>query len=111
MDENVETKGTTRGLRWPWEKLSEAKTAEEVKAAIAEAAAMLGTEDIVIRLSIPPQGYLRLMGDAWMAWKYGEIEKPGSKEILDRALAVYCQLYLGALMKSRRERVQGARPG
>lgn len=111
MDENVETKGTTRGLRWPWEKLGKAKTADEVKAAVAEAATLLGTEDIQIRLSIPPQGYLRLMGDAWLAWQYGEIERPGTKELLDRALAVYCQLYLGAMMKSRRERAQGGKPG
>lgn len=111
MEENVETKGTTRGLRWPWEKLGKAVTADEVKVVIAEAAAMLGTEDILIRLSIPPQGYLRLMGDAWLAYKYGEIERPGTRELLDRALAVYCQLYLGALLKSRREKAQGAKPG
>ena len=98
------------GVRWAWEKVQKANTLAEVKAAIAEAATMLGTGDIIVRLSVPPQGYLGLMIDAWLAWKYGEIDKPGTKELLDRALAVYSQLYLRALMRSRRERGEGAPP-
>jgi len=46
------------------------------------------------------------MGDAYVAWKYGEIDRrPGSKELLDTALAVYPNVYLRLLMKSRRERM------
>jgi hypothetical protein len=44
------------------------------------------------------------MGDAYLAWKYGEIERPATKELLDRALAVYLMVYLRLLVKSRRER-------
>ena len=50
------------------------------------------------------KGFLKIMGDAYLAYRYGEIEKPGPKEILDRALAVYSNIYLRLLAKARRER-------
>jgi hypothetical protein len=46
------------------------------------------------------------MGDAYAAWRYDEIEKPGSRESLDRALAIYSNVYLRLLVKSRRGRIR-----
>ena len=104
-EETDRTKGTTAGgLRWAWEKLAKAETKEEVEQVLAEATTMVGDGDVQIRGSVPGKGYVKLMGDAYLAYRYGEIEKPGPKELLDRALAVYSNIYLRLLAKSRRER-------
>ena len=102
--ENEKTKGTTRGLRWRWERLAKATTKEELEQVLAEATTMAGEGDVEIRGSVQSKGYVKLMGDAYLAYRYGEIEKPGPKELLDRALAVYSNIYLRLLAKTRRER-------
>jgi hypothetical protein len=104
MEEETEKTKPTRGLRWTWEKLAKATTKEEVEQVLAEAASMVGDGDVEITGSVPGKGYVKLMGDAYLAYKYGEIEKPGTKQLLDRALAVYSNIYLRLLAKSRRER-------
>ncbi len=104
MEEQTDKTKGTRGLRWQWEKLAKATTKEEVEQVLAEAATMVGDDDVEIRGSVPGKGYVKLMGDAYLAYRYGEIERPGPKEILDRALAVYSNIYLRLLAKSRRER-------
>lgn len=106
MEEQIDKgKGMTGpGLRWQWEKLAKAVTKEDVEQVLAEAATMVGDGDVEIRGSVPGKGYVRLMADAYLAYRYGEIEKPGPKELLDRALAVYSSIYLRALAKTGRER-------
>lgn len=104
MEEKIGEKPKGRTLRWQWEKLAKAKSKEEVQATLAETAALIGDDDITLYLPVPAKGFLKLMGDAYMAWRFGELEKPGTKELLDRALAVYSNIYLRLLVKSRRER-------
>lgn len=103
-EETDKTKPTRGGLRWAWDRLAKATTKEEVEQALAEAASMVGDGDVEITGSVPGKGYVKLMADAYLAYRYGEIEKPGPKELLDRALAVYSSIYLRLLAKSRRER-------
>jgi hypothetical protein len=68
MEEQTDkTKGTTRGLRWQWEKLAKAATKEELEQLLAEATTMVGEDDVEIRGSVPGKGYVKLMGDAYLA--------------------------------------------
>jgi hypothetical protein len=64
MEEETEKSKDKRGLRWSWEKLTQAKGKEEIQAILAEAERILGDGDVMIRLCVPPKGYLKLMGDA-----------------------------------------------
>ena len=104
MEEGGQHGKSTRGMKWQWEKLTKVRTKEEFQAVLAETAAMIGDDDVTITLPVSAKGFLKIMGDAYVAWNYGELEKPGTKELLDRALAVYSSIYLKLLMKSGRER-------
>jgi hypothetical protein len=94
MEKKTEEMPKAGTLRWHWEKVGKAKSKEEVQAILAETAALIGDDDITLILPVPTKVYLKVMGDAYLAYRYGEIEKPGTKELLDRALAVYSTVYL-----------------
>jgi hypothetical protein len=38
---------------------------------------LLRDGDARLELSVSPKGYLKLMGDAYLVWRCGEMQKPG----------------------------------
>jgi hypothetical protein len=57
---------------------------------LAEAEALIGDGDVTLALTVSAEGYVKVMGEAYSAYRLGEIEKPGTQELLDRALFMDC---------------------
>ena len=90
-----------RVTRWTWQDLAQARTREEFLAVLAQLEGQMGEEDLEVKVSIPPKEYIRLMGNAWLAYRYGEIKQLNIANIIDRALQVYAQ-YLKEMAVRRR---------
>ena len=101
---NSNEAGQGKGLksgRWYWEALQKAKTAEEFNRILAEVLEKVGDDDVTITLRIPGPEYARIMGNTWLAHKYGEIPEISAKAYLDRAFQVF-DFYLKNLALRRR---------
>ena len=103
MEEEIKSEKSTRGIKWQWAKLAQARTKEEFQSALLELAEVVGNSDMHVTLVIPPKEYVRLAGNAWVAYKYGELEACNAKSIIDRALGMY-DLYLKQKAVERRKR-------
>jgi len=74
--------------RWSWEALRQAKTAQEFQAVLAQMLEKVGDGEVAVTLHIPGSAYIRIMGNAWLARQYGEIEEINPQSYFDRALHV-----------------------
>lgn len=92
MVEEVEAVQEKKGLggssRWHWEALKQAKTSEQFRAVLAEVLEKVGDSDVTVTLHIAGSAYVRVMGNAWLAKQYGEIEEINPQSYFDRALQV-----------------------
>ena len=84
----LEKKGLGGSSRWHWEALKQAKTDEQVRAVLAQVLEKVGDTDVAMTLHIPGSSYVRVMGNAWLAKQYGEIEEISPQAYFDRALQV-----------------------
>jgi hypothetical protein len=81
----------SRGLlmvRLSWKKLQEAKTLEEMTAVLQEVAAAAGSETVHVQLELTPAMYVRIMGNAWFAFNYKEIDELSMRAYIYRSLQV-----------------------
>lgn len=83
-----EKKGLGGSSRWHWEALKQAKTSAQFKAILAQVLEKVGDGDVTVTLHIPGSSYVRVMGNAWLAKQYGEIEEVSPQAYFDRALQV-----------------------
>ena len=83
-----EKKGLGGSSRWHWEALKQAKTSEQFRAVLAEVLEKVGDGDVTVTLHIAGSAYVRVMGNAWLAKQYGEIEEVSPMAYFDRALQV-----------------------
>ena len=90
MDNDNETpqgKGLGSG-RWHWEALKQAKTRDQFRTVLAQVLEKVKDGDVALTLHLPGPSYVRIMGNAWLAKQYGEIEELSAKAYMDRALQV-----------------------
>lgn len=83
-----EKKGLGGSSRWHWEALKQAQTSEQFRAVLAEVLEKVGDGDVTVTLHIAGSAYVRVMGNAWLAKQYGEIEEVSPMAYFDRALQV-----------------------
>jgi hypothetical protein len=82
----VERKGL-QGIRWSWKKLEDAKTADDIKAVLAQVM-QDAKSDVEVTLAIPAEVYIKIMGDAKIALYCGEIKEMSLETYIYRALQV-----------------------
>jgi hypothetical protein len=82
-----ESKGLLNS-RWLWRKLDEAATPEQMMAVLAEVKQTVGDNPITVQIEMPVPVYLRIMGNAWWAKKFGEISEMSMHAYIDRAVQV-----------------------
>ena len=87
QEENKESKGLLNA-RWLWKKLDEAATPEQMMAVLAEVKQIVGENPINVNIEMPVAVYTRIMGNAWWAKKYGEINELSMHAYLNRAAQV-----------------------
>lgn len=84
-----EVKENLRGTaRWSWASLRQANTAPEFQKVLADIFGKVGDGEVTVTLHIPGPAYVRIMGNAWLAKQYGEIEEINPQAYFDRALHV-----------------------
>jgi len=71
--ENHQGKGLGSG-RWYWEAIKHAKTKEDFQTVLATIYEKVGDDDVTLTLHVPGSAYVRIIGNAWLAKRYGEIE-------------------------------------
>jgi len=91
----VEETGTNQGkeglrgtARWSWEALRQARTNDQCKAVLAQVFEKVGDGDATLTLHVTGPEYVRVMGNAWLAKQFGEIEEISPQAYFDRALQV-----------------------
>ena len=91
MANNVEDnqgKGLRGTARWAWEALRQAKTGDQFRAVLAQVIEKAGDGDVTLTLTFPGPSYVKIMGNAWLAKQYGEIEEISPTAYADRAFQV-----------------------
>jgi len=86
-DETPQGKGLGSG-RWHWEALRQAKTNEQFRMVLAQVLDKVKDSDVTLTIHLPGAAYVRIMGNAWLARLYGEIEDVSPQDYMDRALQV-----------------------
>jgi len=92
MAEEVVTSQEKEGLRgtarWSWEALKQARTNDQCKLVLAQVLEKVGDSDVTLTLHVTGHAYVRIMGNAWLAKQFGEIEEINPQAYFDRALQV-----------------------
>lgn len=87
--------------KWLWRELSEAKTEPQIYAVLAKVSEALAGHQINVQVELSPESYIRIMGDAWFARVYGEIDEMSMRAYIDRALQLM-ELNLKSIAVKRR---------
>lgn len=105
MAEEVSTNQGKEGLRgtarWSWEALRQAKTNDQCKAVLAQVFEKVRDGDATLTIHVTGPEYVRIMGNAWLAKQFDEIEGISPQAYFDRALQVM-ELNLKNLAVKRR---------
>lgn len=88
-------------VRYLWRELESAKNEEQVFSILARVAEAAGGKTVHVQLELPPEQYIRMMGNAWFAKYYKEIDEMSMRAYLDRAMAIM-ELNLKSLAARRR---------
>ena len=93
MAEEAVTSQGKEGLRgtarWSWEALKQAKTNDQCKSVLAQVFEKVGDgEGYTLTVHVTGPAYVRIMGNAWLAKQFGEIEEISPQAYFDRALQV-----------------------
>ena len=73
-------------VRFQWRKLEEAQNFDEVKPILAQVLQDAGGKSVHIQLELTPDMYVRIMGNAWFAMRFKEINELSMKAYIIRAL-------------------------
>jgi len=103
---NNEEDNQGKGLRgtarwWAWEALRQAKTGDQFRAVLARVLEKAGDTDVTLTLTFPGPSYVKIMGNAWLAKQYGEIEEISLMAYADRAFHVMDQNLKNIAVKRR----------
>lgn len=85
---NQGKEGLRGTARWSWEALKQAKTSDQCKSILAQVFEKVGDGDATLTLHVTGPAYVRIMGNAWLAKQFGEIEEISPQSYFDRALQV-----------------------
>jgi len=85
---NQGKEGLRGTARWSWEALKQAKTSDQCKAILAQVFGKVGDGDATLTLHVTGPAYVRIMGNAWLAKQFGEIEEVSLQAYFDRVLQV-----------------------